>query len=179
MQTYPACKELNQRQRCVSAQMCDYNDMGHAMQKCAFGHKRTVKAQECEGWSGPSLSAARIIGFYRVFQWRAKARIKFCACAGWCESADFAHARRHFFVWHGLFISGCLTGIDTLSGKEKASLWHCFCLLSEKRSTLKGKRKSQNLLILWKWWKCNSAAPVQLTDLNLYCLSRISATWIK
>ena len=45
-----------------------------------------------------SLSA-NIIGYYRVFQWRANARMRLCACARWCESAYFAHARRHSFAW--------------------------------------------------------------------------------
>ena len=29
-------------------------------------------------------------------QWRAIARMRLCACADWCESVHFAHARRHF-----------------------------------------------------------------------------------
>ena len=29
------------------------------------------------------------------------ARMKPCACAGWCESAHFAHARRYSFAWFG------------------------------------------------------------------------------
>ena len=33
-----------------------------------------------------------IIRYYRMYQWRAKARMRPCACAGWCESAYFAHA---------------------------------------------------------------------------------------
>ena len=48
-------------------------------------------------WSGPSLSADRIIGYYRMFQWRANAWMRPCACTGWCESAHFAHVRRRLF----------------------------------------------------------------------------------
>ena len=29
------------------------------------------------------------------------ARMRLCACAGWCESAHFAHTWRHFFAWRG------------------------------------------------------------------------------
>ena len=38
-----------------------------------------------------------IIGYYRMFQNGANARMRLCACAGWCGSAHFLHARRHFF----------------------------------------------------------------------------------
>ena len=34
-------------------------------------------------------------------QWRTKAQMRPCACAGWCESAYFAHAQRYFFAWRG------------------------------------------------------------------------------
>ena len=69
----------------------------------AFGHMRTAKAlirlRECAVWSGPSLSANRIIGYYRVYEWRT--RIIVCACAGQSESAHFAHVRGYCFAWHG------------------------------------------------------------------------------
>ena len=52
------------------------------------------------GWSGPSLSTNRIIVYNRMFQRRANAQVKLCACAGWCESTHFGHAWRHFFTWH-------------------------------------------------------------------------------
>ena len=32
----------------------------------------------CTVWSGPSLSTNRIIGYYRMYKWRAKARMIFC-----------------------------------------------------------------------------------------------------
>ena len=47
------------------------------------------------------LSANRIIGFYRIFECRAKARMILCACAEWSESPHFAHARRHLFALRG------------------------------------------------------------------------------
>ena len=46
----------------------------------------------------PSLSANRIIGFRRMYEWRAKARMILLACAGLSKSAHFAHVRRHFFA---------------------------------------------------------------------------------
>ena len=36
---------------------------------------------------------------YIVFELRAEAGDTLCACAGWSESAHFAHARRHWFAW--------------------------------------------------------------------------------
>ena len=63
------------------------------------GHWRTSKAQISlrirEVWSGPPMFANRIIRFYRMLQWRANARMRFRACAGWYESAHLAHARWH------------------------------------------------------------------------------------
>ena len=57
------------------------------------GHALTAKAQirlhGCAVWSGPSLSAARSIGFYRLYQCRAKPRMRPCACAGWSTYARF------------------------------------------------------------------------------------------
>ena len=35
----------------------------------------------------------------RLFPWRANARLRLCACSGWCESAHFSHVRRPFFAW--------------------------------------------------------------------------------
>ena len=46
---------------------------------------RTVKAQISlrirAVWSGQSLSAYIIIGYYRMYEWSAKARMILCACA--------------------------------------------------------------------------------------------------
>ena len=76
--------------------------MGRAMQKHVFGHMWTAKAQISLPipmiWSGPLLSTARIIGYYRMYRWRAKAWMRPCACAGWWESTHFAHAQRHCFA---------------------------------------------------------------------------------
>ena len=56
--------------------------MGHAMRK----HMRTAEVQISlrirAVWSGPSQSAIRITGYYSVYQWRAKTRMRPCACAG-------------------------------------------------------------------------------------------------
>ena len=51
------------------------------------GHLRTAKAQirlrRCTVWSGPSLSTTRIIGYYRMYQWRTKAQMSPFVSPGW------------------------------------------------------------------------------------------------
>ena len=77
--------------------------MERPKRKRIFGHMRTSKAQISlrirAVWSKFSLSANRIIRYHRMYQWRAKARMGPCACAGWCESANVVHAQRHVFAW--------------------------------------------------------------------------------
>ena len=72
-----------------------------ALRKHVFGHMRTAKAQISlrirAVWSGPSLSANRLIRYYRMYERRAKARMILCACAGWSEFAHILQIRRHCF----------------------------------------------------------------------------------
>ena len=111
--------------------------MDRVMRKRVFRHMRTAKAQIrlriCAVWSGPSVSANRIIGYYRMYEWRAKARMIFCACTGWSEFARFAHVRRHSFAWcdpdnsyhrymHKLHRSAMLWVFSSFSSKKKAFL---------------------------------------------------------
>ena len=50
-----------------------YDHMDHAMRKRFFGYMLTVKAQISlrirAVWPGPSLSAKRIIEYYRMYEW--------------------------------------------------------------------------------------------------------------
>ena len=46
----------------------------------------------------PSRSANRIIGYYRMYEWREKNRMILRTCAGWSESALFAYNRSHFLL---------------------------------------------------------------------------------
>ena len=43
-------------------------------------------------------SANRIIGYYRIYVRKGKARMILYACAEWHESAHFAHVQKHFFL---------------------------------------------------------------------------------
>ena len=43
-------------------------------------------------------------GYYRMNEWRAKARMILCACAVWSESAHVAQVRKHFIAWYGSFV---------------------------------------------------------------------------
>ena len=70
------------------------------MRQRVFGHMRTAKAQISlrirAVWSGPSLSANRIIGYYRMYQWRANARMRPHACVGWIWLCAFCACwKRH------------------------------------------------------------------------------------
>ena len=68
----------------VSLQFCDY--LGRVMRNCVLAHMRTANSQISlrirAVRSRPLLSANRIIGHYRMYQWRAHALMKFCACVG-------------------------------------------------------------------------------------------------
>ena len=62
---------------------------------------RTAKAQIrlriSAVWSVPSLSANRTTRYYRMYEWRSKARMILCACAGWSEATlmfDASHIRK-------------------------------------------------------------------------------------
>ena len=75
------------------------------MPKSIFGFERTAKAQISlrirAVWSGPSLSANIIIWYYRIYEWKTKARMIFCACAGWskctfCECSNALFALRSY-----------------------------------------------------------------------------------
>ena len=72
-----------------------------SMRKRAFGHMRTEKAQISlrirAVWSGPSLSANRIIWYYRTYGWRANARMILWACAGWIRIWTFCACSKSLF----------------------------------------------------------------------------------
>ena len=76
--------------------------MGHVLLKCVFGHMRTVKTQNGlhihAVWAGPSLSTNRITGYYRMYEWRVKAQMTICNCAGRFELAHFVHVQRPFWL---------------------------------------------------------------------------------
>ena len=70
------------------------NDMnlGRVLRKRVHGHMRTAKAQISlcifKVWSRHPLSANKIIVYYRIYEWKT--------CAGWFESASFAHVEGTF-----------------------------------------------------------------------------------
>ena len=55
--------------------------------------------------SGPSLSANWIIGYYRMYEWRADSQMILFACARWCKSTKSARPmcnhlpQQHFCCW--------------------------------------------------------------------------------
>ena len=80
---------------------------GRPTRKHVYKHMRTAKAQISlrirAVWSGPTLSAVRVTGYYIMYPWRANAPMRPCACVQWSESVHFAHARRHYFAWRSPF----------------------------------------------------------------------------
>ena len=77
--------------------------MGCVKQK-GFWQVWTAKAQISlhirAVWSGPSLSANRIIGYYRMYQSRGKTQKILWACAGWIWICAFVCDWRQFFTWN-------------------------------------------------------------------------------
>ena len=87
-------------------------------------------------WRSQILSTNRINGYYRMYEWRAKARTIPCPCAGWPESVYFAH----FVAWlsqlvlqreNDLVPYANSKGSDTPS-PEVIKLFSCSTLLSTK-----------------------------------------------
>ena len=84
-------------------------------QKCVFGQMQTGNAQISQRistvWSGPLLSANRIIGHYRMYQCRANARMISYTCLGWIWMCAYVHMgwdwrtdrRRHLQYSHSFF----------------------------------------------------------------------------
>ena len=58
-----------------------------------------ISQRICTVWSGPFLSTARIIGYYRIYQWRVKAPMRLCSCRMiWIHT--FWACSQALFAWH-------------------------------------------------------------------------------
>ena len=57
-------------------------------------------------WSGPSLSAKRLTGHYRMYQWSTNAQMRVEHAWEESESVQFVRARRHIFAWGGPDLRG-------------------------------------------------------------------------
>ena len=89
------------------------------MRKRVFGHMRTANAQISlwihTAWSRSSLSGHRITGHYRIYQWRANARLRFCPCAAWiwicafcaCSTIYFRLTQLHSMTWQFVLPAYC------------------------------------------------------------------------
>ena len=144
---------------------------------------------DAQVWSGPSLLINRIIGYYRMFQWRANVRMRLRACAGWSEYMHFVHVWRHFFfAWCGPYIS--YTSFHEISGnlkhlvdfapflKGRYLLWLsgyiCTLIQFEKGSTLKGK----NLLQGWGGAYCCLLQSRSFSDEKQNNFDRVAFSWM-
>ena len=69
------------------------------MRTRVFVHMRTMQAQismqNRTAWWMQKLSADRIIGYYTMYKWRAKAQTVLWACTSWSASVHFVHIWRH------------------------------------------------------------------------------------
>ena len=110
-----------------------------AMQKCVFGFNADSEGPEQSAHLlsliRAFLSANIIIGYYRMYEWRGKARTILCACVGWSESAYFAQVQRHISVWRGPIISTDNGGTKFINGHAElnpfiCSHWHKFFFLT-------------------------------------------------
>ena len=141
------------------------------MRKRFFWHMQAGKAQirlrMGEVWSGNSLSTNRIIGYYRMFEWRAKDRMILCACAGLSKYVRFAHVRRHLFAWRDpsfadAFTSG-LTELEQVWLRARQQNWFCFCfcLIDYILKTITKKKKKKKTIVLMQ--------TISITEPNLLC----------
>ena len=92
--------------RHVTAYVCClgwFENVSETMRKRAFGHicgqrRAQISLRIRAVWSGPPLSANRIMGYYRLCEWRAKARMILFACAEWYECALCACSKALFLM---------------------------------------------------------------------------------
>ena len=114
------------------------HSIGRAMRKHDFRHIRTAKDQirlsiGAVG-SGPSLSANRIIGYYRLFEWRAKYRVILWACARWAEcvfsNRPSGRLRTNVLRAHS-YLSLCCAFIESLCEIISMIIKHRYTCLSD------------------------------------------------
>ena len=98
------------------------------MQKYVFGHMRTAKAQIRlrirAVWSGPELSANRIIGHYWMYWMGANAWMRLCACVGWIWICAFCACWKTHLAWRGPYGTWGLHYISVQ--KESAQIYPLF-----------------------------------------------------
>ena len=77
--------------------------MGRTMWEYVFGHMQTVKGQTsldiCDDWSEPALSSNRIIGYYRLYEWKTMTMMILYVCARLSDST-------HLHMFQGTFFHG-------------------------------------------------------------------------
>ena len=125
-------KYTSQRCKWVFLYVGDQSGTGENVSLGICEQRKPRSASQFAVWSRPSLSTARITGYYRMYQWRAKARMRPCAYAVWSESIHFVHASRQFFAWRGpawslLFAWWKLGFCRFYLGRYKTQSWRRRC----------------------------------------------------
>ena len=128
--SYTACKGICSYLQKLGAAPCKKQSSGICRQR------RPRLDYACAVWSRPLLSAYRIIGYYRMNEWRVKAWTKPCACARWSESAYFAHVWRRFFAWRGSYEDPPGKVTVTEHSPHSTQGFNCFTLEFVKWSSL-------------------------------------------
>ena len=79
--------------------------MDRAMRKRVFGHMwrpiSVCASAQFDPWSGPILSAKKNHWILQNVGMENKSRMILCVCAGWSETAHFAHVGGYVFPWRG------------------------------------------------------------------------------
>ena len=125
-----------------------------AMQQRAFGHMRTAMPRSA------CVSAKRIIGYYRMYNWRTKTRMILTVCAGWSKSLDFAHVRRYYFVWRDPY--------GSFQKKKKTQLMSLWCRRWQGQNTFQCNLTA-HAWSFWIWRRCDTIHEYEYNHNDLYC----------
>ena len=82
---------------------------------CLREYADNIKSRSaCTPVAGHSISENRIVGYFRMYEQTATARMILCACAGWSVRI-FAHVWKQIFAWRGQnHYENMLYNVDTL-----------------------------------------------------------------
>ena len=101
---------------------------GEQMPGWDFAHVRDDTLECFDGEQMPGWDFAHVRD--DTIECDGAARMRLCACAGWCKSEHFAHARRHYFAWCSPIFS-----VSVISMQNGHGLNACY-IISEKNMFL-------------------------------------------
>ena len=139
--------------------------LGRTMRKPVVGHMRTAKAQVSlrirTVWSGPPLSANRIIGYYRIItKTRLFKYIENLTTKNWKfsdKNSDIFHISAQHRLW--VLIEAVLTSTHNLcflSRNNKKNVYPCKTQLYYIKVGFKGGQNYIGMFSWWLQWKANA-----------------------